>query len=440
MFSFRLQSQFIDYRQVFYAECQQYLVKMNRLAACRKDLRSNLHDFHLLFGQATGAEYLSLAVLDRYRKNMRRFTIGRDGKILLENGSTLPVENTQIDNVIESCRSMIIDDVTLVSDGDVDSLFKSCGLRSLAALPIVNDGRVICTITLGHPAVGHFNRRHLVLAETLAAGMAPAVEAEIARRVTFERDRYLGAIASFDLTVQKCTNLKDIYDAAADLLLENIGTTIVRISTLNRKNSTLVTRAIRTIRPFDDINLEPHGVSRHLTRWHQMVIEENRPLLINQSDPESSMDDVEARALVFKGMQSALIVPISVNGLIYGLITLGEMRVWERFSYQPSTIVFCREIAARIANGIKMLMFSRALLKSDKNRVRPVSERAVDAVEGHFMQDLKSQVTTIRGSLDLLKLKGMDQSEKTDRIISTMDKSANRIITLMNEERETVPS
>jgi transcriptional regulator with GAF, ATPase, and Fis domain len=434
IFSYRLKSSYNIVRADFFEECSQYLTKTSHIVADQKDLRSNLQNIHLLLDQAVGSKYLSLAVLDRYRKNMRRFTIGRDRSMLLENGCTPPVENSQIERVLEDRRTLRIDDIRINNEIQIDSLIKSCGQKSLLSIPIISGGRVISVLTLGHPAANHFDMRKQILAETIASGMVAAIESEMARRDANERDRYMGALASFNMTMQKSSSISELFEAAAELLLDNIRTTMVRLTALERTDNTLRTRAVKTIRPFDNINIERQPVSRQTMRWHQMVIEENRPLLINQNDPESSMDSMESRALLFDKMQSALIVPIIINGLTYGLITLGEMRDWERFSYQPPAIVFCREIAAKLSTAIKLMMFSKEILKQDKKQLNPESVLA----DANMMQVMKSQVSTIRGSLDLLKLKGPDPNEQTDRIIATMEKSTNRMISAINEERETV--
>jgi len=432
LFSYRLKSSYNTARADFFEENSQYLAKTSRIMAGRKDLKSNLQNIHLLLNHAVGAEYLSLAVLDRYRKNMRRFTIGRERLILLENGCTPPVDNSQVNFVLENRRPLKINDIRVAKDVQIDSLIKSCGQKSLMSIPIISGGRIIAVLTLGHPAVNHFDMRKQILTETIAAGLVGAIEAEMARRATYERDRYMGALVSFDTTMHKSGSMSELFESASEILLDNIRTTMVRLTTFSRADHSLITRAVKTIRPFDNINIERQPISRQTMRWHQMVMEENRPLLINQSDSESSMDSMEAKALVFDKMQSALIVPIIVNGLTYGLITLGEMRGWERFSYQPPAIVFCSEIAAKVATGIKLLMFSKAIINDSKN----MQDSEIDFTDKNMMQVMKSQVSTIRGSLDLLKLKGTDQNERTDRIIANMEKSTNRMIRAINEERE----
>ena len=433
--SYRLKSQFLRHKQIYTEESLQYLRQMQSIISMRKDVRRNIQNFHLLFNRASGAEYFSLAVLDKHRKNLRRYTVGMDRRILLENGACLPIENTQIEAVLANRRGLLIADIGSDSKNNVDSLFASCGQRCLLAVPIINYDRIIAVITLGHPKARFFGRRHQHRAEMLASIMAAAVESEIARQTIYERDRFLGAIAAFDSIVQNSSDMESVLKAATDLLIENIGTTMVRISVLNKTRTDLFTRSLKSVRAFEDIRVDKAGISKEMTPWHQMAIEENRPLLINQKDPETFMNINEAGALVFEKMQSALIVPIVVNGITYGLITLGEMRNWDRFSYKPATITFCKEIATRIGDAVKIFSLSRAIMKGREDDRAGKFERPIDA---DIRRELKSPLTNMRGSLDLLKLKGLSDTHEAGRIINTLEESTNRMISLLTDETEKV--
>nr|MBN2277714.1 GAF domain-containing protein [candidate division Zixibacteria bacterium] len=434
-FKYRLTAQFISLKQQFLEETRHYIMHMKGLVARRKDIKSSLNEIQMLLKSALGAEYMSLAILDRFSKNMRCFTTGLNSRVLLDQGSHLPIENTQIDEVFSSHRSLIIEDVTSSGGQNIDSLFLSCGQKCLMALPLVSYGRVIAVITLGNSRPNFFSHRLLQRAEMLAAVMAPAVESEIGRSIVFVRDRYLGALSSFNARVEASSDINSLLEAAADTLMENIRTTMIRVSMLNRERTELSTCQLKTIRPFDRINVEKTTLAETLTPWHCMAIRENQPLLINQKDASSNMDENEARVLVFEGMQSVLIVPIAVNGITFGLITLGEMRNWMRYSYDASTILFCKEIASRVAGGIKIQRLGRALMN---DRVNLPDKSIPDIHNGDILNRLKSPVTSLRGSLDLLRVRGMTPDDISRRVMESMEESTNQIISMINKD-EMIP-
>lgn len=436
IFSHRLTGQLIAEKQDYFEKNWKYVLNARRVIANRSDIKGNIHNFQALFRDAVGSEYLSLAVHDRFRKNMKRYTAGADRRILLESGAGLPVENTQIDTVIASRKYLLIPDVTASSGEKIDSLFLSCGQRSLIAVPIMNHGRVTGVLTLGHPRRGYFNRRALIRAEMMAIALAPALESEISRRAIFERERFLGALAAFDTTAEECPDIKSLVKSAADLLMENIQTTMIRVTTMDRERSHLITRHLKTIRPFNHINTEKTGISKELTPWHQMVLQENRLLLINQNDSESSMSTSEASALVFDGMKSALIVPIVTSGITYGLITLGEMRNWNRFAYDSATILFCKAIAAKVATGIKTLQMSLAITRLKPEQISHIPD---SPPRENVLQELKTPVSRIQGSVELLRSKGKPFDEDSEKLVSRIHDSAERLVTLINRDEDLIP-
>ena len=112
-----------------------------------------------------------------------------------------------------------------------------------------------------------------------------------------------------------------------------------------------------------------------------------------------------------------------------GLVTLGEMRCWERFSYNSVAITFCREVIARLVTGIKLLNMSRIISSSQAESqptpvIRPESDR---------FRELKRPVTSLRGSLDLLKIRGMHDEAYAGELVHAMERSTDQIMSLMNE-------
>jgi signal transduction histidine kinase len=223
-----------------------------------------------------------------------------------------------------------------------------------------------------------------------------------------------------------------MFSAAAELLIQNISTTMARITLLSSARTELITKTLKTIRPLNDIRSENVGISPELTPWHYMVMAENRLLLINQNDPESYMSYGETEALAFTGMRSALIVPIAINGLTIGLITMGEMREWDRFSYDAAAISFCKAVAAKIGSGMKLIQLSRALL-NDRLMGKITLERGKESSD--IYQELKTPLTSLRGSIDLLRMKGYSQAGDSEKIMELMEKSANRIMSILDNDK-----
>jgi GAF domain-containing protein len=430
-FSKRLYLEYEIYKRSFYENGHRFLLAARDLVQSHSDLKGSLRWIYELYHKATGAEYLSFAILDKFPQNYRRYTVGINGNVLLDGTNNPPLQNDYIDSVIDTHQSLILPNIDFAEGPQIDTLFISCGQKSLLALPIICLGRPVGAIILGSPQPGRFHRHEMLLAEILLAAIAPLVNNEVSRRLIQERDHYLTAVASFEASLESINNIDEMLDLGAETILQAIGTTMVRITILGSDRKEIATKALKTIRSFENIRSENVTLTPELLYWHYMVTIENRPFLINQNDGQSIMDIPEAEALVFKEMQSALIVPIVINGLTYGLITLGEMRHWERFRYDSASINFCKAMAAIIGTAIKSIQLSRAMLTPS---YREHATEGMTSPRADIRNRLREPMTSLSGSIDLLKIKGIE-APGSERILANMEKSADRLVSIINEER-----
>jgi len=427
--TYRFNNEFIAKKERFYSRCWEYSGHIKNIFAAKNSIGSNLPVLHQLFKQALGAEYFSLTVLGKRHANPKAYTVGINGNILLDGGNSSIMKNSYFRKILADKKAVLIENINEARRQVVDSMFVSCGQCSFLAQPIIVDNRVVAILTLGHSAAYHFGREDLLLVEALAYSLTSAIVAELNQRQIFERDRYLAAINGFESAVRKATDIDSLLKAAADLLINNVSTTMVRITVLDDFRIRLKTAAIKTIRPVADLNTDDSILSRELTYWHQVVAEEGRLLLINQDDAESRMEKSEIESLVFKTVQSALIIPIVINGRTFGMITLGEMRAWERTSYNSTTISFCKTIAAKIADTIKLLQISRMMVSKRDTQGVNVNSKS----DTGLLRRLKVPMTNLQGSLEILRIKGSQMDGDANRILSRMEESSNDIVNLLND-------
>ncbi|MCP4704638.1 MAG: GAF domain-containing protein [candidate division Zixibacteria bacterium] len=426
--SYRLNNDYIVKKEKFYSRCWEYSGQIRNILTSKNSISSNLKVLHSVFNQAIGAEYFSLAILGKKQTNPKVYTVGINGNILLDGGNSSIMKNAHFRKIMNDKKSVIVNNINEIDDA-ADSMFVSCGQCSFMAQPIVLNNQVVAILTLGHSAASHFSQQDLLLTKVMAYSMASAIESELNQRSLFERDRCLAAINGFESAVKKATDINSILKSAVDLISNNISTTMVRVSILDNFRTQLKTIAVKTARPMADLNTDDSLLSKELTCWHQIVAEEGRLLLINQNDAESRMGKSEIESLLFTGVQSALIIPIVVNDRTFGIITLGEMRAWERTSYNSTTISFCKTIAAKIADTIKLQKLSRIMTINKDSDDTDVSGKS----DNNLLRRLKVPMTNLQGSLEVLKIKGFPIDGDANRILSQMEESSNDIVNLLND-------
>lgn len=427
--SYRINNEYINKKEQFYSNCWQFSGHIKNILAVKNSISSNLPILHRLFNQAVGAEYFSLVTLGKRQTNPKVYTAGINGNILLDGGNSSIMKNAHFRKILAEKKPVLIENINEVGSQAADSMFVGCGQCSLMSQPIIVNNQVVAILTLGHSAAAHFSRKDQLLTEAMAYAMTSAIESELNQQSLFERDRCLAAINGFESAVRKATDIDSLLKAAVDLLINNLSTTMVRITVLDDFRTRLKIAAVKTIRPMADINTNDSVLSAELTHWHQIVAEEGRLLLINQNDAESRMGKSEIESLVFPGVKSALIVPIVVSGRTYGIITLGEMRAWERTSYNSTAISFCKTIAAKIADTVKLLQLSRMMITTKDTTDRYKNGTS----DKSLLNRLKVPVTNLQGSLEILKIKGSQMDSDANRILSRMEESSNDIVNLLND-------
>ncbi len=134
-------------------------------------------------------------------------------------------------------------------------------------------------------------------------------------------------------------------------LAERLPVTACRILLLDEAGRSLVTRAAYAARP----------AAWHSDLWkpfsladapvHRLAIEGGQPILIRPSSspaPESSavpLTESELALSLFPGVQSGVLIPLTVEGRVAGLIVLGDQHPWERTALTKAKLQACQALA-----------------------------------------------------------------------------------------------
>lgn len=430
LISLKLEMRLQSLKLTYYNDNRRLVKLLEKTVAGDNPFEVGFRKIQRVFRAALGIEYLSLAIREKGVNNIRRFTAGINSTILLESGGHPDLTTSPFRSVFETGRSLLIDDTTEEGLEWGDDLVQSCGQKSILMIPIISRNRVLAVLQLGHSRDRYFRSIDQVRAREMAGVLSRFVENDISRRAINKRETYLASLAALDNNLTNAADTRSLFDTAADILLQNIDTTAVRITRFDHKQGRLMTEAFCSKRSFNDINLEPVPISDKDTNCHYRVINDRHSLTVDQNREDAAMSENESARLVFAGVKTAVLVPIVVNSLCLGVISLGEMRRRERFTYDAAMIMFCREVATKLATGIKINMLGRAVIRdTEKNRI----PRELFP-ERHIIREMKSPVTNLRGSLDLLKLQKFGRRGLPQRIIKTLNESTDQLVSIINKE------
>lgn len=398
-------------------------------------------------------DYISLALADRSGQNMKRISLGTSGGLLQDKVSSTPTAGTAIGKVIKSGEVWIEEDIRSSANWRKeeecadDRLVKACGVKSRLILPLWSKRSVCGVLSLGHQRPGFYSPNDAKWLKPICQQLSLLImENKLLEKLNKEEHRSL-LLSDCSLKLVQNEDIKTLLDQVATSLTEELPRSFVRITLLNKEKDYLTTQAIHQIRK-EGMNLRK--MERFPLKdlpWHRLTLEAKRPMLINQDDPESLMPDEEARLIMDERVKSALLVPLLLNQEPVGIISLGEMRNWERQPLAEEEIALVKQIA----NLVSLALIKGLLLRSDeriRERLKEFKEK-LDKVDAwtnpsfsfsELSYEVSNPLTSILGSAELLRLKEPNLSPENFKYIQNIQKGADRIQKVLEKFGDSVYS
>ena len=384
-----------------------------------------------VFGEVNRTEYLSIAALDSSGENMVRYTMGAGGRLLLEKGVSRQTRGTDIFTVYSDGNPIISSEVIATDQtGEQDGLFLSCGMRSKLVCPVKVGKKVVAVMTLGHTRPGHFTRHDLHRVSGMADMIAGVLQREQLRHGLEIREDHMLRLQVMEGQLSDNASVQTYFHDACDLLTRRMRCTIARISLVDNDRQHLISQACRTIRDTGQQLREMDAIPLSLLPWHRMALEARKLMLINQEDPQSRMQPQESASILLPGIKSAMLVPITLNDKVKGVVSIGEARNWNRRAFGATDLIFAKDVAGKCSVALRMRQLE---IEAEKTRLRPISVLDESSLLTEMRSRLKSPLTSIIGAVELLRLKGATD-EFASKYHDLILRSADRIKVLTDEE------
>ena len=398
-------------------------------------------------------DYVSLAIADRSAQNIKRISFGTSGRVLVDRGSSIPTDSATVGKVMKSGEVWIEEDIrsssTLGKDENFreDELVKACGIRSRLILPLFSKRSVCGALSLGHQRPGFYSPNDGKWLKPVCQQLSLFIQ-ENKLLEKLKKEEHLSLLLSDrSLKLVQNEDTKAFLNEIASGLTEELPRSFVRITLLNKERDHLTAQALCQIRK-EGINLRKieEFPLRDLP-WHRLTLEAKRPMLIDQDDPESLMPKEEARLILDERIRSALLVPLFLNQEAVGVISLGEMRNWERQPLTEEETAFVKHMG----NQVSLALEKGVLLRSNermREKLKGFKEK-VDKVGGwsnlspsfsELSYEVSNPLTSILGSAELLRLKEPNLNPENFKYIQNIQTGANRIQKVLEKFLDSVYS
>ncbi|MGH8003574.1 MAG: GAF domain-containing protein, partial [Limisphaerales bacterium] len=296
--------------------------------------------------EALSADVLIFSILEPKGLRVRRFTIGRSGRLLADKIPFHPAEPNWLalplgGHTICLRRSGFLpqtpEEKFLASLGAAGYLFKASELPH----------RWTAGLALGFekpPVWGEEEERffHNLFegARILALRFQHTLLAE-------ETERRLLSFVESSRLLLNTTEEKELFSRAGEVLTQELPVTFSRFWKLGP--ASLESASFSALRDISrDLQLEKEVPLAQLP-WHRMALNEHRMVIVNEDDPEAMMSEEEKVKSLARRVQAAVLIPMEMEGRPLGLVSLGEMRSWKRWAFSPQDLAFSRGISNQVA-------------------------------------------------------------------------------------------
>lgn len=334
------------------------------LHACLAELRRELEDVELLedkllliydtLRRALAFDLLRIAVFDPRGFQMTQYCVGKGRNLISERNKAIATHSTQLGRVFTSPQLVAADDLAR-SDFEDDRWLSSCGVNYALTFPVLHNNLVIAAITLASESATLPYQRGEQIAADLSSTLAPAIRIHQLNHqlVTLNR-QLLDLTGALRIVAQEKTPERLLAELMS-LLVHKLPATFCRLWRYDHRAETIELVGESASHDVSAQAAIVTSVSLNTARWHNAAVQHGRLIVINQREEHISMDDGEISLTTVAGVQSALIIPIVANSRVLGLLTVSELRCWERSHFSLSDTLFARGMAGVMAHVLERI-------------------------------------------------------------------------------------
>lgn len=367
------------------------------------------------------ADVVALWLINKAEEFFTRYTIGEAGSLLLEKGLPVPEEYSELTNGPSARASKL-----LCADHATRNIHKAMlesDFKSGIAAPILDTDRMSATLLVGSRELHGLTQSDVRILDTQLETIRRMVGAVVGGSARIKVDRSLLGLNRLWSKFHTTGDLQSLFEETCRQLAKVLPVDVVRISTTDLAGQFLTSQALH-----HDDNLEamtpPRGrMIRSLMPCHEQAIRTGKICHATTSDPASFLKQGEATQLLSDDLRFITAVPIKAEQRVAGVICLGQTEGRAFFGLGRQDLLLARTAAQGIGFGLAMAQRSGLFQESSLAEPETVSLRSDFA----FRSRVKSSLSGIFGSVELLKAQQESPDPQINRYLTIIDRSARRI-------------
>lgn len=236
-------------------------------------------------------------------------------------GTTFPLErDSGTSLIVATPQTLIRKDIAAEVRFAGDEALLRAGLRSSIRVPLISRGLVIGTLALRSRRVGTYGAREKSILERLAAQIAPAIENAQLHKETRERVKELEVIGEVARIITSSLDIDEVFERFAEAVRKLISFDRITINVINPEQGTVTTAYVMGT---DVPGKRRKNINPLAGTLAEEIVRTRSSLLIRSDDlDEWRRRFPGATPHLQAGLQSAVAVPLTSNGQVFGALYL----------------------------------------------------------------------------------------------------------------------
>ena len=402
------------------------VARLEEVALRHSELQTGLPGIANILKEYLPCDYLCLLLLDRTGQNMWRYTTSSDGPHLLEKRTIRPELGSILKPVLEEdqarllydCRSHLEELKTFPFASQLGSMMLQ-PLLPEAAATIGSDplkGALICASKRPRD----FDEKSLEVLKAVSTYVTLVAQRDQLKEKLETKEKRLGKLTDRVAFGSPLLSSTRAFRDVAERIVTGLPTTTCRVMLFDHQSL-----SFKSVGSF-----ERQGVGQYQTRLEtisvlespllQRIMASRRPMSVDTAPPDPLSTEKEQSKIFGADLKGGLILPVTSEKSVYGLLTVGERRNPLRQPFTDEDLEFCEGIANQLAP-----VLSRPLRENvGEDRLL---ELMVESLPDLIFQ-MRSRLTTILGNCELMsKVEDFATPEQAKRFARTVENSAKKL-------------
>ncbi len=315
--------------------------------------------------ESIGFNILRIAIFDQRGFNVTQHCVGVGKSLLTDRDRSIGTQKTRLGLLFNEPQLTFCNSLANSAYED-DRWLATCGASCALTIPLISNNTVIAALTFASDAETLSYELGEKIAPALTESLLPLVKLDLLAHqlVTYNRQilNLTGALKTVASGGEPTLMLQELLE----LLVKKVPTTYCRLWRHNPDIDSLEFVADSSSRDVGYQTEPPTTIPLDRVHWHKQAVLTGRVMVINQRETRTQMDEDEESLALIAGTRSALIIPLTNGSKTIGVISLAELRCWERNHFSLSETLFSRAVAniiaqvlASVINGEETLLLRR---------------------------------------------------------------------------------